>query len=235
MLESFPAERVAVFAPHMDDETIGCGGTLVKWASAGSEIAVIFMTDGRKGDHDLAALAPAARTVREKELVGIRKKEAERAAEILGVKSLIFLDAEDSNLRSTESIRGKVREVLARIRPDVVFLPFLLEEHADHRATAEVVLDATTGGYRSFTCFSYEVWTPLFVNVLVDISDVVKTKERALLAYESQMKDKNLVRSSLGLNAYRSIVVDRNGDGFLEGFFESSLEDLWELRAGLRS
>jgi N-acetylglucosamine malate deacetylase 1 len=40
-----------VLAPHMDDEVLGCGGTMARQVAAGSDVTVIFLTDGRHGDH----------------------------------------------------------------------------------------------------------------------------------------------------------------------------------------
>src|SRR5882757_7184185 len=54
-------ERVVVLAPHMDDETIGCGGTLALHAQRGAEITVVFMTDGRAGSTELSTLTGAER------------------------------------------------------------------------------------------------------------------------------------------------------------------------------
>ena len=42
-------ERIVVLAPHMDDEVIGCGGTLARHVACGAEVTIVFLTDGRRG------------------------------------------------------------------------------------------------------------------------------------------------------------------------------------------
>lgn len=227
ILETLPGRKVLVFAPHMDDETIGCGGTLRKMADAGSDISVLFMTDGRKGDADLKTMAPEARGAREAALVLIRKEEARRAAALLGVGSLFFLDVEDGSLQSTPAIREKVRQILHEVRPDVVFVPFFMEEHPDHRAATEILLDATAGDEPALTCFAYEVWTAILPNTLVEITAVAEVKRAAILVYQSQLKDNDFVRSAFGLGAYRSMAL--GGKGFMEAFWLGPLKEFRSL------
>src|SRR5258705_86546 len=77
--------KILVLAPHMDDEVLGCGGTIARHAQAGADVTVIFLTDGRRGIGTIAALPEPERGRRERELVDTRKQEARRAGEILGV------------------------------------------------------------------------------------------------------------------------------------------------------
>ena len=93
------AESVMVLAPHMDDETIGCGGTLARHVRAGASVKVVFLTDGRHGGgSQLRALRGNARHAGEMELVATRKAEARQALGILGVQGMLFLDVEDGTL-----------------------------------------------------------------------------------------------------------------------------------------
>src|SRR5208283_1519588 len=75
------AESVLVLAPHMDDEVIGCGGTLAKHAARGASITVAFLTDGAAGgtvaDGDDRSGAC---------LTGTRKREAHLALATLGIR-----------------------------------------------------------------------------------------------------------------------------------------------------
>jgi len=153
--------RILVLAPHMDDEVIGCGGTLYKHIRNGDKVTVVYMTDGRNGSSTIKYFAGEERRRREMEIVEIRKWEAQMAMKTLGIKEGIFLDGEDGNLSSTHEMQSKLRQVLDSIQPDVVYLPFFLEEHPDHRATSKILLDATEGTSFQFDCCGYEVWTCL--------------------------------------------------------------------------
>jgi N-acetylglucosamine malate deacetylase 1 len=196
-------ERVAVIAPHMDDETIGCGGTLARHVARGAEVSVIFLTDGSRGgvippDREKGP-AGTQRTLAE-----VRKEEARAALAELGVTDLIFLDAIDSQVMQTPGLGARLAEHLKAIRPDVVYLPFFLEEHPDHRAASQVLLDAVQGSAVQFRCHGYEVWTPLFPNCLVNIDQTVEIKRKAIAHYRSQLAETDYSHAALGINAYRS-------------------------------
>src|SRR5438552_7167944 len=77
--------NVLVVAPHPDDESIGCGGTICLHATRGDRVAAVFLTSGELG---LKELAP-------EEAWRIRESEAQRAAEILGIAALTFLRCPD--------------------------------------------------------------------------------------------------------------------------------------------
>ena len=212
--------KVTVLAPHMDDEVLGCGGTLARHAAAGSDITVVFLTDGRLGGRPDQS---------PQEIVSVRKAEAHRAAEILGVRTLAFLDAEDGRLRSDRIVASGLREILERDPPEILYLPSYLERHPDHRAANGVLLEATRGNALNFECRAYEVWTPLFPNCLVGIDATVQLKEQALGCYRSQLAVVDYQHSGLGLNAFRAMGLGSGGGRFAEAFHTQPLADYRRL------
>lgn len=225
--------RILVLAPHMDDEVIGCGGTLVKHIRRGAEVTVVFMTDGRYGNKKPQDLQGKRLDNKATDLVQTRKEEAKLALKALNVRDGIFLDAEDGCLNSTPELQKKLGGILESVRPEVVYLPFFMEGHPDHRATSQVLLDSTRGKRFQFDCSGYEVWTPLLSpNCLVDINDVVEVKQKALQHYTSQLADLDYVHTSLGLNAYRSGALLDQKSRYAEAFFMASLQDYQDLYEG---
>ncbi|GFE83181.1 hypothetical protein GCM10011487_51810 [Steroidobacter agaridevorans] len=214
------AEKILVLAPHMDDETIGCGGTLALHAQRGAQIAVVFLTDGRNGSSEVNTLYGEERERKQRELIELRTTEARAALQRLGVNRMICLDAEDGALDRCDWAAGQLRDVLLKHRPDIVYLPFYLEEHPDHRAASRVLLDAAEGTSLQFQCMGYEVWTPLFPNCLVRIDSTVETKKQALQEYRSQLKQCDYLHASIGLNAHRSAGL-LNPPGFQGGYAEA--------------
>jgi LmbE family N-acetylglucosaminyl deacetylase len=204
------AERVLVIAPHMDDEVIGCGGTLARHRAAGGEVTALFLTDGRRGAAQIGD--PAG-------LVATRKAEATRALGELGIASPRFLDGPDGALADSASLAAALRTVLEATRPEIVYLPFFLEEHPDHRAASALLAAAVRGTSLDFRCFGYEVWTPLFPNCLVRIDASVEAKRRALLHYQSQLAEADYLHTALGLNAYRSSALLDPACRFVEAFY----------------
>ncbi len=214
------AEQVLVLAPHMDDETIGCGGTLALHAQRGARITVVFLTDGRNGSSEVNTLYGEERERKQRELVELRTTEARAALQRLGIDRMVCLGAEDGALEKCDRTADRLREVLLKEQPEIVYLPFYLEEHADHRATSRVLLDAVAGTSLQFQCMGYEVWTPLFPNCLVRIDSVADTKKQALGEYRSQLEQCDYLHASLGLNAYRSAGL-LNPPGFHGGYAEA--------------
>ena len=217
--------RIAVLAPHMDDEVLGCGGTIARHVRAGASVTVIFLTDGRHGSAANAALSEPERSRRQRELIETRKEEARRAGKILGVHALLFLDAEDQQLHGDTLAVERLRDALERQEPDLVYLPFFLERHVDHRAANEVLLAATSGTALDFECRGYEVWTPLFPNCVVRIDDVIELKRSALACYQSQLADMDYMHSGIGLSAYRSAAMGSHSGRFAEAFHTLRLAD----------
>ncbi len=219
------AGDILVLAPHMDDEVLGCGGTIALHVRAGARVTVVFLTDGRYGGRIDGAASM--------DLVRVRKQEAERAGGILGVRHILFLDAEDSRLRADRLVAGKLREVLESERPNIVYLPFFLERHDDHRAANDVLIAAAAGTALDFECRGYEVGTPLFPNCLVKIDETIELKKRALACYQSQLAVLDYQHAAVGLNAYRSLAVAGDGCRYVEAFHALALADYRRLHRAL--
>jgi LmbE family N-acetylglucosaminyl deacetylase len=212
-LEWVPSnERLVVLAPHMDDEVIGCGGTLARHVACGADVTIVFLTDGRGGG-DAAT----------------RKEESRRALQELGITKIIFLDGEDGRLGTAPALAAALRAALEAARPEIVYLPFFLEEHPDHRAASALLAEAVGGTRLSFRCHAYEVWTPLFPNCFVRIDATIDAKRRALTHYQSQLAEADYLHTSLGLNAYRSSALLDASCRFAEGFCAVSLAEYLDL------
>ncbi len=224
-LTIFAPESVVVLAPHMDDETCGCGGAIYKHALVGGNVTLVYLTDGRKGNPDLYRQGLNATEIEhgEEHLIAIRREEASRAACILGVQEILYLDARDSELVPTPGIICSLRKILLERRPAIVYLPSFMDLHADHWATLSifnaVIADPTIPDDWHYVCRGYEIWNPQLANLVLDISDVVEIKKQALEQFISQIKHNDYLRTLIGLNTYRSIHFQR-GKGFAEAFFE---------------
>lgn len=221
-----PGGRLVVLAPHMDDEVIGCGGVLSRISRLGAEITVVYLTDGRRGNpalYERTDLLPEQQRVEEERLVRERKEEARRAAEILGIGNLIFLDRPDGRLEADAEIVSQVKGLFRELKPTAVYLPFITDRHPDHLATNQIFVRALKGEKFDFQCLGYETWGTLYPNCLFDIGEVIEAKRRALEQFASQMLHSDLVRIALGLNSYRSIYY-LGGRGYAEAFFRTTPE-----------
>jgi len=205
-VDGLKERRVLVLSPHPDDDIIGCGGTIYNYHLIGSEVTAVFMTDGRKGNS----------RYKEDALVSIRKEEARRAAAIIGVDRLIFLDNRDSELSASPKTINELSETLGDLKPEAVFLPFFMDNHHDHIATSQIFFSAVRS-HTSFMCYSYGIWTPLpFFNVVSDITACLDTKILALNEHKSQLELMDLTEATKGLSRYYSIL--NGGNGYAELF-----------------
>lgn len=141
-----------VFAPHPDDEVLGCGGTIALKARAGADIQVVVMTDGRTSH---------AEFIDEPTLIRMRRLEALEAASRLGLASdaYTFLDVEDQCLcQHAERIERQVLELLRSFSPQQVFVPHRLDRLSDHVATFAIVASALRKYDQRVTLLEYPVW-----------------------------------------------------------------------------
>ncbi len=120
------ADKALVIAPHFDDDVLGCGGLIAQLTAAGSDVAVLFLTDGSGGDEEIADRSAYAER---------RHDEAIRGLEILGVSDVDFLDLPDGSLAThlDEAAVG-IRHALVNRRPDLLLAISPIEISADHRA-----------------------------------------------------------------------------------------------------
>jgi LmbE family N-acetylglucosaminyl deacetylase len=211
--------QVLVLSPHPDDDVLGCGGSLIKHKKSGHTITSVYLTDGSLGDPSFADKAA---------LVLEREQESERAAQIVGISRCEFLREKDQNLKSTDRIIRRVSDLLENIKPDLVYLPFFLDNHPDHIATNAIFYQVVRNSKARFKCCFYETWTPLIPNILVDISEEMDFKIRAIEEFKTQLKHFNYVRVCKGLNVYRSMLFSGQSS-YAEAFYVLSPEEYLSL------
>lgn len=197
-LPSRAVSSVLVIAPHPDDETFGCGGTVAHLVRSGATVHIAFVTDGSASHPNHPEVDPFS-------LATLRRKEARLAAEILGVDGgrLWFLDESDGTLSDFQAGRArrtaaKLAGLLARITPQAVLLPCQVDGSSEHDASFELVAHALRETGISPRLLEFPVWSwwnPLrLVPTLLtyrrvwrlDLREVIAIKERAIAAYSSQ-------------------------------------------------
>lgn len=202
-------KRIMVFAPHPDDDILGCGGSIAKHARQGHEIITVYMTSGESG----------SLTYSRDELAALRENEARQASLLLKVNETIFLRNPDGYLEYNRDNLVKIVSLLRAKKPDIVYLPHRLDGNEDHRVTGKLVLDACrrSGGpwfqecrgrpWGIKTILAYEIWTPLHdVSYIEDITPYMEQKLDALRLHASQLKDIQYDEAIRGLNLYRGIM-----------------------------
>jgi len=179
---STPARLTVVcVGGHPDDPESGCGGTLSLYAARGAAVTVVYLTRGERGIPG-KSLADAA---------SIRTAECETACKIIGAKALFFGQI-DGATEITRAHVGAMTQLLATIKPDVVFTHWPVDTHMDHQVASMLTIRAwMEGALRTARLYFFEVnsgsQTEGFLpNTYVDISSVVEQKKAALFAHVSQ-------------------------------------------------
>ncbi|NET07412.1 MAG: PIG-L family deacetylase [Symploca sp. SIO2B6] len=151
--EKYNLERsTLVFSPHPDDETLGCGGTIIRKKQAGADVKIVFMTDGSTSH---SHLMPANK------LKAIRASEALAAAQKLGVEAsdVIFLEVKDGTLANHQDAASKrVVEIILKYLPEEIFIPYYQDGISDHNATNTVVVSALKKSGLNATVYEYPIW-----------------------------------------------------------------------------
>lgn len=200
MSQAFERRRVLVVVAHPDDAEFSCGGTVARWTAEGVEAGFLIVSNGNKGSAD-RSLSPAR-------LSQIRQEEQRRAARVLGVRAVEFLDHEDGYLQPTLELRREITAHLRRFRPDTVITHDPTRRwfgrgyinHPDHIAVGEATLAAIFPSARDHLTFPdllaeglephrvSEVLLPdrEEPDVYVDVSPTFELKLQALECHVSQ-------------------------------------------------
>jgi N-acetylglucosamine malate deacetylase 1 len=204
-----------VFAPHADDESFGMGGALAKAVEKGIRVELVIMTDGALGGQSA-------------DLPDVRKKEALKAAALLGLEKPVFLDNKDRGLTLDENTIAQVAFEIQRVKPAAVFFPGVFELHPDHRATALIVwraIRSLSGSGILPVPVAYEVLVQSPINTLIDITPYIEAKKSAMAVYESQLAESSYVDIALTMDKLRTLTIDPISS-FAEGFYCFEFEDL---------
>ena len=179
--------RILVFAPHNDDETLGCGGTIAKYAEEGHEVYVCEATSGT-----------------DENVVNKIKGEALRAHEILGVKGTIFLELPVVALKDTPTIQinARFQKIVEELRPNLAFIPHKGDMHIDHGEVAKAAMGALRPmenpqlkGIYAYETLSETEWNipgpdhAFLPNVWNPIEGYLEKKLKAMSCYQSQLKE----------------------------------------------
>lgn len=245
MNKTYTPSIVLAIVAHPDDIEFSCAGTLARWAREGTQIHYILCTSGDSGiDEPIITKSDAAK---------IREAEQERAAEIVGAESVIFLREPDGLLEPTIDLRRKLVREIRRIKPEVVVCgdPTIVWvgndyiNHPDHRAAATAALDATFPASGQPSLFNELEEEGIFAHkprkvyvtnwrdadVFVNIEETIDIKIQALREHKSQMKDwdpEEAIKKraqEIGMGKEMS---------YAEGFRVVTLvnDDIWEQKKG---
>ncbi|MDD2620252.1 MAG: PIG-L family deacetylase [Syntrophomonadaceae bacterium] len=201
--------QIIVFAPHPDDDLIGCGGTMARHLQQGHKVSVVYMSSG-----DAGSLKHGKR-----KMTQIREEEAQNAADLLGISDLHFFRNPDGYIEFNRDNIIKLVSLIRDIKPDSVYIPHHLDAVRDHVITHELVVEACrrAAGPWFQECegtpwsvdniLAYEVGTPLqAISCVENISQFIQVKLDALQLHRSQIEAIRYDEAVKALNRFRGIM-----------------------------
>ena len=187
-----------VISAHPDDAEFGVAGTVARWAKQGKQVVYVICTNGDKGTTDPNLLP--------ERLSEIREQEQQAAADLLGVKQVVFLRYPDQGLEDTPPFRKHLVRLIRQFRPQTVVTSDPYRRyiwHRDHRIVGQVVLDAVYPFARDHLAYPDLIaqdllphkvkellfWAAEDINYRSDITDYFDAKLAALRCHTSQVRE----------------------------------------------
>lgn len=205
--------NVLVLAPHPDDETLGCGGVIARLAAEGHRVTVGVVTGPGEGRHPFV----------EQALFDEVHLELRSAMKILGVHEVIYGSVPTTLSADIlrRDLNAEVKRIIDQATPDILFAPFALDLHSDHRE----IFHAASVCWRPYLeagrmireVYCYEVPTETHLNIpyveqgfvpncWFDISKYIDLKIAAFASFKSQVQQEPMPRS---LDAVRALATWR--------------------------
>ena len=208
VLDFINSDRILVLAPHPDDEILGAGGSLLKSIEKGKKVKVIYITDGTT-----------------------KRNENEKVSKTAGY-DIEYLNLVNNNIQINKSTLEKLIKLIENWKPNCILIPFLADDHDDHRRVNELFMEAyinRTNKNKEFEIWAYQVYTNLPPNIMIDITDKINEKVQLLSFWETQ-KSRDWGHYIKGLNSFNSRFTPTNGlPLYFESFFVTPLDEYLNL------
>ena len=212
--------RVLFIATHPDDETLGCGGTILRHKDRGDEIFWLIVTNISESQGYSS------------KQVSDRQKEIAAVADIYGFNEVFKLDFPTTKLDTVgmTDLIGGISEVIANVKADIIYLPNRSDVHTDHQIVFKAaescsknfrypfikrILMYETLSETEFSLVSKDAFSP---NVFIDISDHLQTKLKAMRIYKTEVMESPLPRSIEVIESLAKLRGSRIGKEYAESF-----------------
>ena len=210
-------KNILVIAVHPDDETLGCGGTLLKHKANGDNIHWLIATQ----------------TDPQGEFFQKRKKEIAAVAKAYGFASVHHLELQSMRVDeySMSTLIAKISQIITQVKPEILYLPFKNDVHSDHRKIFEAAYSCTKSFRYPFiekiymmetlseTEFAPSTTDESFIpNVFVDVSGYLEEKIAIMKLYKGEMAEHPFPRSEQNMRAVATLRGATAGCEYAESF-----------------
>ena len=214
-------ESILVIAPHADDETLGCGGTILKHKYKNDQIHYLLVTQTEKGQI-ISGIKPNQRSEQVKKMIKFYDFDSFYKLGFIATK----LDSTPLN-----NIIEKINDVIKIVKPNIIYLPFPGDIHSDHSIVFKAAI-ACSKWFRSkslHTILAYETLSETNFsinptaqsfkpNLYIDISDFIEGKIKACKIFNTEIQNHPFPRSIDSINALSIIRGSESGFKSAEAF-----------------
>jgi len=210
-------KTLLVFAPHPDDEILGCGAYIARRRAEGAKCYIVVVSDG--------ALGLPRGTLPE-----VRQQECRAGLACLGIDEVQFWEYPDGAVPLSGKILHDYRRVVAELKPAVILLPNPQESHSDHRRVTRGVLSALEEQWQGYLLFYETVHPATVINRVVDITSTFDKKLQAIQEHKSQLQSFDFATHVQTLARLRGLhakvecaeaFLQHEWDGTAQNFFET--------------
>jgi len=186
--------KILVLSPHPDDETLGCGGTLLKYKRLGWKIDILFFTEMNKNTYA-------------QKVIENRKKELNKLKNFYKFKNIYNFNYETTKMDqvSDSELIAKITKILNKSKPNKIYFPSEFDIHSDHNKITRCFLSCIKPFRNNFLkeVFAYETLSETNFNFkssfkpnyFEDISKYIKKKIQIAKVFKSEIKRHPFPRS----------------------------------------
>ena len=214
-------DKVLIVAVHPDDETLGCGGTLLKHKNAGDSIHWLIATDVKESEGFA------------KDRIVRRDKEIDTVSSMYNFDSVHKLGLSTMRVDeySMSELIGKISKIINEVKPSIIYLPFKGDVHSDHRHIFDAAYACTKSFRYPFVKKIYMVETlsetefapstkedSFIPNTFVDVTKFMDKKLEIMQVFESEIAEHPFPRSVRNLKALATLRGATSGCDYAESF-----------------
>lgn len=213
--------KILIIAVHPDDETLGCGGTLLRHKTNRDAVHWMIATDIKESD----GFAKESVVKRDEEIDEVKRLYDFDSVHRLGLSTMRVDEY------SMSELIGKISKVINEVRPNIIYLPFKGDVHSDHRHIFEAAYSCTKSFRYPFIKKIYMVETlsetefapstkedSFIPNTFVDISDLMDKKLEIMNVFKSEIGEHPFPRSERNLLALATLRGATAGCIYAESF-----------------
>ena len=176
-------ESIIVFCAHSDDQILGPGGTIAKYAKQGKAVYTIIYSYGESG---LPWLKPEV-------AIQTRVKEANDADKVIGGKGISFFGLREGHfLTSEKELRRRIQQIVLSKQPIKIFIHSIDDPHPDHKDVYNSVIDALNEMHYLCDVYAFDIWNPFnyrktdLPRLYEDVTTTFSKKVEAIKVFKSQ-------------------------------------------------